>query len=154
MKKENGKLWLDTYSAHSAITKVYGNNWKKWPDELKNLPEDAKKNNTSLKNQLKIYLSENSEDKTSSKQILEDIDLYKFEQFLYDKQFNEFKDQLAAKGIRLILDLAIGVSPNGVDTWANKGIFLMDENNTPTKVSGAPPESGIPVYTGMGSCFI
>ena len=145
-EKENGKLWLDTYSAHSAITKVYGNNWKKWPDELKNLPEDAKKNNTSLKNQLKTYLIENSEDKTSSKQILEDIDLYKFEQFLYDKQFNEFKDQLAAKGIRLILDLAIGVSPNGVDTWANKVIFLMDENNTPTKVSGAPPESAYP-YT-------
>src|SRR5699024_2049562 len=85
--------------------------------------------------------------KLSDKQISEvmkDIDLFKFEQFLYDKQFNEFNNELRQKGITLILDLAIGVSRNGVDVWANKDMFLLDKNFNPTKVSGCPPEAAYP----------
>lgn len=74
------------------------------------------------------------------------VELYKFEQFLYDKQFNEMVDQLNGKGIHLTMDLPIGVSATGVDTWGKKNIFHLDENFRPTKVSGCPPEDAYP-YT-------
>lgn len=76
----------------------------------------------------------------SEETILYNINRYKFEQFLFDKQFNEFIETLDKNGIHLILDLPIGVSATGIDTWGKKSIFLLGENYKPTKVSGCPPE--------------
>lgn len=132
-EKENNDLWLNTYAAYDTLSAKYGTNWKNWPEYLKKLPENIKEENLSFEE----VFNDNELDKFNQ---------YKFEQFIYDKQFNEFNNQLKSKGIRLILDLAIGVDPNGVDTWANKNIFLLDENYNPTKVSGCPPEAAYP-YT-------
>ncbi|MBO8431234.1 4-alpha-glucanotransferase [Spirochaetes bacterium] len=141
--RENKDLWLDTYAAYDGISKLYGDNWKNWPKDLQVLPQTA----TEEEKSLETVLTETLEGRLSEKQIqkvVKDINLFKFEQFLYDKQFNEFNNQLKNKGINLILDLAIGVSPNGVDVWANKDMFLLDENFNPVKVSGCPPEAAYP----------
>ncbi|MBS5802688.1 MAG: 4-alpha-glucanotransferase [Brachyspira sp.] len=132
-EKENNDLWLNTYAAYDALSEKHGTNWKEWPEELQILPEKVKTRGSRFEDEL-------------DKSDLAKFNQYKFEQFLYDKQFNEFNNQLKSKGIRLILDLAIGVDPNGVDTWANKNIFLLDKNYNPTKVSGCPPEAAYP-YT-------
>ncbi len=132
-EKENDELWLNKYAAYDALSEKYGTNWKKWPKDIQMLPEKVKDGDTTFEEYFKGKDSDN-------------FKRYKFEQFLYDKQFTEFNNQLKSKGIRLILDLAIGVDPNGVDTWANKDIFLLDKNFNPTKVSGCPPEAAYP-YT-------
>lgn len=132
-EKENDELWLNKYAAYDALSEKYGTNWKKWPKDIQMLPEKVKDGDTTFEEYFKGKDSDN-------------FKRYKFEQFLYDKQFTEFNNQLKSKGIRLILDLAIGVDPNGVDTWANKDIFLLDKNYNPTKVSGCPPEAAYP-YT-------
>lgn len=132
-EKENNDLWLNTYAAYDTLSAKYGTNWKNWPEYLKKLPENIKEENLSFE---EVFNDDE----------LDKFNQYKFEQFIYDKQFNEFNNQLKSKGIRLILDLAIGVDPNGVDTWANKNIFLLDKNYNPTKVSGCPPEAAYP-YT-------
>lgn len=132
-EKENDELWLNKYAAYDALSEKYGTNWKKWPKDIQMLPEKVKNGDTTFEEYFKGKDSDN-------------FKRYKFEQFLYDKQFTEFNNQLKSKGIRLILDLAIGVDPNGVDTWANKDIFLLDKNFNPTKVSGCPPEAAYP-YT-------
>lgn len=132
-EKENDELWLNKYAAYDALSEKYGTNWKKWPKDIQMLPEKVKDGDTTFEEYFKGKDFDN-------------FKRYKFEQFLYDKQFTEFNNQLKSKGIRLILDLAIGVDPNGVDTWANKDIFLLDKNYNPTKVSGCPPEAAYP-YT-------
>lgn len=143
-EKENNDLWLDTYASYSGIASVYGDNWLEWPKNLQTLPESAKMQGKPLKDALITELNHELTDKTSVKNVIKKIGLFKFEQFIYDKQFNEFKEDLKNRNIRLILDLAIGVNPNGVDVWAGKEMFLLDNNFNPTKVSGCPPEAAYP----------
>lgn len=138
--KENNDLWLDEYANYSAISKKHGKDWLLWEKPLQTAPEDAKKAGKTLAEQIQPLVDMPQE------KYLDEVDLYKFEQFLYDKQFNEMVEQLNNKGIHLTMDLPIGVSANGVDTWGKKNIFLLDENFKPLKVSGCPPEDAYP-YT-------
>lgn len=136
--KENDTLWLDEYANYDAISKDYGKVWTMWDKQLQTAPEDARAHGVKLADWLApIMKREDYKDR---------VELYKFEQFLYDKQFNEMVEQLKGKGTTLTMDLPIGVSATGVDTWGKKNIFLLDENFHPTKVSGCPPEDAYP-YT-------
>lgn len=142
-EKENGKLWLNTYAAYNGLSSIYGDNWHSWPKNYQMLPEIADENGKSINSILEKLLQNDFDTKTKN-QIMKNVELFKFEQFLFDKQFNQFKNQLNKKGINLILDLAIGVNPNGVDVWANKDMFLLNEEYYPAKVSGCPPETAYP----------
>ena len=144
--KENGNLWLNNYSTYDAISSLYGANWKNWSQNFQMIPEAAKDTNNEIMSVFAAELFNEGKNSKEVKSALDKIDLYKFEQFLFNKQFNEFNKQLKDKNINLILDLAIGVNPNGVDVWANKDIFLLDEKYEPLKISGCPSESEYP-YT-------
>lgn len=134
--ESNDKLWLDSYANYDVLSQQFGTYWLNWDKKLQTAPEDAKAEGVSLKDKiLQILKGKISEEKYTN-----NLELYKFEQFLYDKQYNEFAEELNKNGIRLILDLPIGVSASGVDVWNWKNIFLLDENFKPSKVSGCPPE--------------
>ncbi len=137
--KNNDDLWLEHYAAFDVISKSYGDNWLNWDKELQTIPEAAAKENVSVSEKTLSVLTKLKPDIPAEK-FKDEIGLYKFEQFLYDKQYNQTVENLNSKGIHLILDLPIGVSPIGVDTWGRKNIFLLDDNYKPTKVSGCPPE--------------
>jgi 4-alpha-glucanotransferase len=142
---ENDRLWLDDYANYDMLSKRYGKDWTQWKKSLQTAPEDARRENISLKDKL-YYLIRKDDSGITSEQISDEVELFKFEQFLYDEQFNEMTESLNKRGINLIMDLPIGVSPTGVDTWGKKNIFLLDSNFHPTKVSGCPPEPNYP-YT-------
>ena len=143
---KNNDLWLEEYASYDLLTKRFKtNNWLKWDKEIQIAPETARKEGVSIKDKI-ISILTKQDKKLKAENLSNIMDLYKFEQFLYDKQFNEMIDYLDAKKIRLILDLPIGVNSTGVDTWGKKNIFLLDENFNPTKVSGCPPEKNYP-YT-------
>lgn len=139
--QENDELWLDEYANYDAISKKYGKVWTNWDKELQTAPEDARAKGISIEEQITPLMKG-----VTKEELHDEIGLYKFEQFLYDKQFNEMSEELKSKGITLIMDLPIGVSATGVDTWGKKNIFLLDKNFKPTKVSGCPPEDAYP-YT-------
>lgn len=139
--QDNDALWLDEYANYDAIAKKHGKVWTNWDRGLQTAPEDARKKGIPLEEQIAPLLKG-----VSKEELHDEVGLYKFEQFLYDKQFNEMVEQLRGKGITLTMDLPIGVSATGVDTWGKKNIFLLDENFRPTKVSGCPPEDAYP-YT-------
>lgn len=143
--KINDDLWLNDYANYDFLARRYGNDWTKWPKALQSAPEESQKSGISLNERIKQILK-NSGENVSEEEFSDGVNLYKFEQFLYDKQFNETVEYLNRQNIHLIMDLPIGVSPTGVDTWGKKGMFLLDENFRPTKVSGCPPESNYP-YT-------
>ena len=145
-EEDNKSLWLETYSIYDALSKEFGDSWKEWPERLQTLPETHKGARLALP--LRFELGEMRQPKDTVDRVMNNIGLFKFEQFMYDKQFKEFKQKLDDNGIRLILDLPIGVSPVGVDVWSNKNMFLLDENLEPAKVSGCPPEGNYS-YTQM-----
>lgn len=138
--EKNDELWLESYANYDAISKIYDKNWIKWDVRLQVAPSQVKKMSTTLTTRVARVL-----EKIGAPIKKEDyndlIGLYKFEQFIYDKQFKEFVDYLKTRNIRLVLDLPIGVSAIGADTWAKKEIFLLNNDYTPTKVTGCPPKN-------------
>lgn len=140
--KEQDKLWLDDYANYDVLSRRYGSYWPNWDKKLQTAPEDAKAEGISLQDKILQVL----DGKISKDEYENGIGLYKFEQFLYNKQFNEMADELAKNGIRLMMDLPIGVSSGGVDVWGKKAIFLLGEDLKPLKVSGCPSEKAYP-YT-------
>ena len=137
--EKNEKLWLDSYANYDALARLYGQDWGKWDVRLQIAPEYSERFGVPLEDRISNVLSKKITN-FSEEQYKDSVNLYKFEQFLYEKQFREFVDELNSNGIRLIMDLPIGVSPKGVDTWGKKKIFLLDNNYNPIKISGCPPE--------------
>ena len=140
--EEQDNLWLEDYANYDVLSRKFGAYWPNWDKKLQTAPEDAKAEGISLKDKILNVLG----NKIDKKEYEDGVGLYKFEQFLYNKQYNEMADELADKGIRLMMDLPVGVSSGGVDVWGKKNIFLLDKNFKPIKVSGCPSEKAYP-YT-------
>lgn len=140
--EEQDNLWLEDYANYDVLSRKFGAYWPNWDKKLQTAPEDAKAEGISLKDKILNVLS----NKIDKREYEDGVGLYKFEQFLYNKQYDEMADELAGKGIRLMMDLPVGVSSGGVDVWGKKNIFLLDKNFKPTKVSGCPSEKAYP-YT-------
>ena len=115
--KSNSDSWLETDALYDTLkTRVYNNkSIKHWSDLDKNLVmhinnpdslshKEAKKRTSELKEQYKP-----------------DIELFKFKQFIYDKQLKDFNKENSAK-IDLIGDALVGFSE--ADVWGNPSAFL------------------------------
>ncbi|HEV3236603.1 MAG TPA: 4-alpha-glucanotransferase [Gemmataceae bacterium] len=113
--------WLDDYAAFMAIKVAHGGrSWLEWPADLVlRKPEAIKQARLDLKN---------------------DIELIKFGQFLFFRQWCDVKQHAAAKGIRLIGDIPIFVSSDSADVWSNPELFQLDQHRRPTVVAGVPPD--------------
>ncbi len=76
-----------------------------------------------------------------SKLLKEEVDFFKFIQFQFDKQWTKLKAYANGKGVEIIGDIPIYMGYDSADVWANSGEFLLNENLTPTKVAGVPPDA-------------
>jgi 4-alpha-glucanotransferase len=54
------------------------------------------------------------------------------------RQLDDLRDDLGAMGVRLGLDLAVGVHPDGYDVWSRQELFALGMS------VGAPPDGGFP----------
>ena len=66
--------------------------------------------------------------------------MWKFIQFEFFVQWSEVKAYANEKGISIIGDIPIYVSPDSADVWANPDLFFLDEKGYPTSVAGVPPD--------------
>ncbi len=66
--------------------------------------------------------------------------MWKFIQFEFFAQWKEIKAYANEKGIKIIGDIPIYVSLDSADVWSNRELFLLDNENNPTKVAGVPPD--------------
>jgi 4-alpha-glucanotransferase len=116
------KPWLENYALYMAIkNKFLGKPWFEWPDEgLRSF------DNTAIK-QAKADLKD-------------EIDFYKFVQWLFAKQWKELKKYAAARGITIIGDMPIYVSEDSVEVWSRRDLFDADENGNFAAVGGCPPD--------------
>lgn len=69
-----------------------------------------------------------------------EIEIHKFVQFEFFGQWGRLKTRCQDRGIRIMGDIPIYVAHDSSDVWANRELFLLDENGRPTVVAGVPPD--------------
>ncbi|MCC6523504.1 MAG: 4-alpha-glucanotransferase [Polyangiaceae bacterium] len=60
--------------------------------------------------------------------------------FFFEHQWQELRAYGRARGVEVVGDLPIYVDRDSVDVWAHPGLFFLDDEGTPTAVSGVPPD--------------
>jgi 4-alpha-glucanotransferase len=70
----------------------------------------------------------------------DEIERHQFAQFLFFRQLDALRARAKAKGVKLIGDVPMFVSPESADVWANPYLFRLDSRRRPTVVAGVPPD--------------
>ncbi|MCD8050804.1 MAG: 4-alpha-glucanotransferase [Clostridiales bacterium] len=70
-----------------------------------------------------------------------DVEFQKYLQFQFFRQWWALKDYANRRGIQIIGDIPIYVSPDSADVWAHPELFQLNEQNQPTAVAGCPPDA-------------
>ncbi|MBO5772556.1 MAG: 4-alpha-glucanotransferase [Clostridia bacterium] len=113
------KKWLEDYSLFMALKVKYNHcHWTLWQEQDKNATL-ARKNATLHK---------------------EEMDFWKWIQFVFKTQWDALKDYAHQKGILIIGDMPIYVAHDSVDVWKDPSQFLLDDDYVPTVVAGCPPD--------------
>lgn len=113
--------WIEDYALFMAVKDHFkGCSWSEWEDDIRlRKPEAIQRYTEELKGE---------------------IEFYKFLQFYFYRQWNALKAYANEKGIKIIGDIPIYVAFDSADTWANPGLFQLDEDNIPKAVAGCPPD--------------
>ena len=113
--------WLEDYALFRALKNEFGGSgYLEWPDDL------VLRRSAALANARRVLADE--------------IDLFRFEQFLLLRQADELREYCHKKRVTLIGDLPFFVSPDSADVWAKPEFFLLDERRRPRFVAGVPPD--------------
>lgn len=123
-KKENS-FWLDNDSLYEALSIDNGNDyWPIWESETdKNLLNPKNEEEKELFNKRIAEIKEKYSD---------EIDFYKFCQFVLEKQLLATKKYALKKGVKMIADRQVAFSDR--DAWAYQSLFL------PGWCLGCPPD--------------
>ena len=114
--------WADDYALFAAIKRHFGDiSWMKWPDQALRRREKA------ALDKYRALLSD-------------EIEYHLFVQALFFEQWAALKNYANMRGIKLFGDMPIYVAEDSADLWANPEGFQLDENLTPTRVAGVPPD--------------
>jgi len=120
VQKSSG--WLEDYALYMAIKKAFGgSSFLEWEEDIRLRKPEA----------LERYREELSEE----------ICFYKFQQYLFAKQWRALKEYANAAGIEIVGDIPIYVAFDSADTWANPELFWLDEKGEPLGVAGCPPDA-------------
>ena len=118
---DENAFWLDDYALFMALKNAFGGAaWYSWPGEYKNRDEE-----TLLK---------------AVQEHADEVNFWKAVQYLFFKQWKQLLCYINSKGIKVIGDLPIYVSLDGVDVWSHPELFQLDENKQPKEVAGCPPD--------------
>jgi 4-alpha-glucanotransferase len=113
--------WIKDYSLFMACKQYHeGVNWQEWTAEIAT-PTDAAKEKWTRK-------------------LKDDVDFYRFQQFIFYRQWDALKQYANEKDISIIGDIPIFISSDSCDVWANPELFQLDSKGYPTKVAGVPPD--------------
>lgn len=113
--------WLDDYALFMAIKeRAGGMSWQKWETPLRIRDEKAMLQ--------------------ARRDLNEAFDFWRGVQYLFFRQWEALKRYAGEKGITLIGDIPIYVSPDSSDIWASPALFQTDEHHRLSHVAGVPPD--------------
>ena len=113
--------WLVDYAEFVALHEAHDDRpWTEWEPALRDREVEAlDKALAPLQDRLRVL---------------------QFEQYLFDRQWAMLTEYAAERGVLTFGDLPIFVSLDSADVWAQRELFLLDEQGRPTTVSGVPPD--------------
>ncbi len=118
---EKEASWLEDFVLFFALKYYHDNRpWTEWPKKLRIRQPKA------LADYRKILHNE--------------LELHRFVQFLFFRQFEKLHQYAEKNHIKLIGDLPIFVAHDSSDVWSNKEWFELDKDGNPTVVAGVPPD--------------
>ena len=113
--------WLDPFALFIALKERHGGQpWWEWP------AEDQQYDPEMLAR--------------GSRELAGPIELHKFRQFLFFRQWQALREYAHQQGVRFIGDMPIFVSADSADVWSRPELFQLDEQRRPTFVAGVPPD--------------
>ena len=119
--KEN-ESWLEDYAMYMAIKPCFdGACWSEWAEDIRKRWDYS----------MDYY-------RTTYK---ENIDFYKYIQYLFDRQWKKLKKYANDSQIEIVGDIPIYVAFDSADAWANPRLFQFDSENNPSAVAGCPPDA-------------
>ena len=114
--------WLEDYALFMALKEENDQqSWYHWPDEVRLRRPDA--------------LAK------ARQRLAGRVDYWKKVQYLFYRQWAELLAYAHQKGVQIIGDIPIYVSPDSSDIWADPELFQTDEDRRLTRVAGCPPDA-------------
>ncbi len=113
--------WLNDYAMYAVLRRHFKTGqWTVWPEPLRKREEAAIKQ--------------------AELDFARELAVEQAVQFAFDEQWRNLRSAAANKKIRFLGDIAIFVSMDSADVWANPGLFQLDEELKPIRVAGVPPD--------------
>ena len=114
-------FWLNDFALFMALRQEYNQQcWNQWAEPLKQRNSDAIK--------------------AATLRLKAEINIIKFEQYVFFRQWMALKHYANQRGILLFGDIPIFVSYDSADVWANRGVFKLDNSGEMSVVAGVPPD--------------
>jgi 4-alpha-glucanotransferase len=119
--REENAFWLADYARYSVLRQRFSTGaWLAWPTEFARRDPDALR-----------QLQQESRD---------ELEIAQAVQFAFDEQWKALRAYCAKRDIRFIGDVAIFVNFDSADVWTHPEIFELNEDLTPIRVAGVPPD--------------
>lgn len=120
--KEDNQDWLNDYALYMAFKDANnGVSWTEWEEPYR------------------TYSKENA--KAWAEEFSQETEIYKAIQYLFDRQYEDLKKYVNAKGVKIIGDLPFYMALDCADVWARPDLYLLDEDHLPEEVAGCPPDN-------------
>jgi 4-alpha-glucanotransferase len=119
--KQQQSYWLHDFALFTVLKDMNNNApWYDWPKPTRDRNPDV--------------LAELSDKYT------EILELFKWQQFLIHKTWNNIVEAAHDRNIHLFGDMPIFVAHDSADVWAHPGLFMLDKDGQPEWVTGVPPD--------------
>lgn len=119
---QNNSFWLEDYALYMAVKNAFnGKCFLEWDEEIR--------------------LREVSALEKYGRELSGEISFYRFQQYLFAKQWKTLKAYANERGIEVVGDIPIYVALDSADTWSHPELFQLDEQGCPIGVAGCPPDA-------------
>jgi len=113
--------WLNDYACYAVFRRHFKTGaWTAWPEPLRRRQPEA--------------MAE------AAQQFGHDLAVEQVLQFAFEEQWIMLRAAAAKHKIRILGDIAIFVSMDSADVWANHTLFELDDDLQPIHVAGVPPD--------------
>jgi 4-alpha-glucanotransferase len=119
--RERAAAWLEDFALFSALRFATGGRpWIEWDRDVRLRRPGALAR--------------------ARRELAPEVELHRFQQWVFDTQWRSFKQHANRLGIGLVGDLPFFVAHDSADVWAHRDLFELDEEGRPTVVAGVPPD--------------
>ncbi len=122
---ENNTKWLEDFACFVAFKKYFKRcfnmaNWGMWPRPIKDrCAEDIKE---------------------LRKIVCREVELQKFMQFIFFRQWKNLKRHANSNGVKIFGDIPMYIDYESSDVWSHPSIFKLDSEKMPAFTAGVPPD--------------